>query len=312
MHIDELTPEEYRQLFQKAPHIFNSVEFTELNRDKCDEVRYLAFSDIKLRAGIIIGKRDGVWMSPFSAPFGGLTANKNLPIETVDSVFRQMILYIGRCNGGLKITLPPVWYSPDLLVKCINALSRIEGIKSIADISYHLNLSDVEGIDESRMTVTGRQNLRRALKATFEFSKADSTAESIAEVYEVIRRNHTERGYPLRMSLDDVIATAETVPADFFLLRLDGVPVAGAQVYNVAHRTAQLINWGDIREASSLCPMNRMAYELAGYYSQKGVQKLDLGPATECGIPNIGLCRFKESLGADSSLKFTFSILHNH
>ena len=305
MRIDELTPKEYPRLFPKAPHVFNSVAFTELNRHKCDEVRDFAFSDGKPRAGIIIGKRDGVWMSPFSAPYGGLTLNKRQPIPVLESIFSELLRYADSCKG-VKITLPPVWYDSDLQTKSINILSRIPGIRSTADISYHLMLSGENGIDENGMTVTGRQNLRRSLEAPFEFVKASGSADSIAAAYDVIRRNHAERGYALRMSLDDVTATADVVPAEFFMLLLEGKPAAAAQVYNVAPGIAQLINWGDIREMSTLCPMNRLAYELARHYRSRGMTALDLGPATENGVPNEGLCRFKESLGCIPSLKYSF------
>ena len=35
---------------------------------------------------------------------------------------------------------------------------------------------------------------------------------------------------------------------------------------------------------------------------------LDLGPATETGVPNYGLCVFKESLGAEPTLKYTMML----
>lgn len=307
MNVTELSAKKYAELFPNPAHVFNSVAFTELNRHKCDAVRYLAFSDTKLRGGLIVGQRGDRFSAPFSAPYGGFTLTKRQPIETFDAMLSALREHLG-AGKRLSITLPPLWYDPDTLSKSVNALSRTEGAKSLVDLSYQLGLIPGSGMSVDAMSVTGRQNLRRSLNAPFEFVHTDGSLQAIKEAYGIIRRNHEENGYPLRMSLDDVAATAEVVPADFFLLRLNGTSVAAAQVYTVAPGIAQLINWGDIRDASHLCPMNRLAYELAAYYSRHGVKAFDLGPATEDGIPNEGLCRFKESIGCTPSLKFRYTI----
>lgn len=307
MNIRELSAKEYAELFPNPPHVFNSVAFTELNRHKCDAVHYLAFSDTRLRGGLIVGQRGDSFSAPFSAPYGGFTLTKRQPVETFEAMISALREHLGT-DRRTVITLPPLWHDPDSLSKSVNALSRTEGAKCLVDLSYHLDLIPDSGMSAELMSVTGRQNLRRSLSAPFEFIHTDGSRPAIEEAYGIIRRNHEENGYPLRMSLDDVTATAGVVPVDFFLLRLNGETVAAAQVYTVAPGVAQLINWGDIRDASRLCPMNRLAYELAVHYSRRGIKTLDLGPATEDGIPNEGLCRFKESLGCVPSLKYRFTV----
>lgn len=108
------------------------------------------------------------------------------------------------------------------------------------------------------------------------------------------------------MSLDDVEATAALVGADFFVVTHGGEDVAGAMMYPTASGVMQLIYWGDIPGYGELRPMNLLAYHIYEHYRAAGVRVLDLGPATEDGVPNYGLCVFKESLGALPSLKYTF------
>ncbi len=307
MNVTEISAKEYAELFPNPPHVFNSVAFTELNRHKCDVVHYLIFSDTKLRGGLIVGQRGDCFSAPFSAPYGGFTLTRRQPVETLDAMTSALKEHFGP-EKRIVVTLPPLWHDPDSLSKSVSAMSRTEGAKCLIDLSYHLDLIPDSGMSADSMSVTGRQNLRRSLNAPFEFIHTDGSPHAIEEAYGIIRRNHEENGYQLRMSLDDVETTAKVVPADFFLLRLNGATVAAAQVYTVAPGVAQLINWGDIREASRLCPMNRMAYELAAHYSRRGIKTFDLGPATEDGIPNEGLCRFKESLGCVPSLKYRFTI----
>ena len=77
----------------------------------------------------------------------------------------------------------------------------------------------------------------------------------------MIRRNREERGFPLRMTLEQVWQTVSNViRADFFMLEHEGEDVAAAQVFHVAEGVAQVVYWGDIREYSALRPMNFLTY----------------------------------------------------
>ena len=86
MQIERLSPDEYAKIYTPQ-HVFNSVGFTELNRDKAEDLHYLSIRDTKHRFGIILGERNGMLRSPFSAPFGGFTtrgvqnARCNLPLR---------------------------------------------------------------------------------------------------------------------------------------------------------------------------------------------------------------------------------------
>ena len=73
MQITEVNHDEYKRLLPTVPHVFNSVEFSELNRGKASALHYLIFSDTKVRFGIILGEKADGLHSPFSAPFGGFS-----------------------------------------------------------------------------------------------------------------------------------------------------------------------------------------------------------------------------------------------
>ena len=53
-------------------------------------------------------------------------------------------------------------------------------------------------------------------------------------------------------------------------------------------------------------PMNYLAYRTYLYYSERGIRVLDIGPSTESGEPNYGLCNFKKSIGCSVSSKLTY------
>lgn len=63
MQIERLSPDEYAKIYTPQ-HVFNSVGFTELNRDKAEDLHYLSVHDTKHRFGIILGERNGMLRSP--------------------------------------------------------------------------------------------------------------------------------------------------------------------------------------------------------------------------------------------------------
>ena len=84
MEILELSPKEYGQVFDRPYHVFNGAAFSELNRHKCAGLHYLVFKDSKIRLGLVLGERDGVLCSPFSAPFGGFSSLRTVDIEAYE------------------------------------------------------------------------------------------------------------------------------------------------------------------------------------------------------------------------------------
>lgn len=309
MKILQVTPEEYSRAFAAWPHVFNSVEFSELNASRCDRIHYLLFSDTRLRAGIILGECDGELASPFSAPFGGLTLPRRQHLETIDEVFTALHAYASQLGLTLRITLPPMWHDEAALSQCVSALSRLPGSTGYVDLCYHLPLSS-DGVNPLAGAATrARADLRQALAEPFTFTVGGYSPEEVTRAYTIIKANHDSRGFPVRMPLPLMIKTAALMQADTFFLTLpDGRDAAAAIVFLTAPGVAQPIIWGDDVTLHSHHTMYRLCHDIARHYASAGCAVLDLGPSTERSIPNHGLCFFKESLGLTPSLRYTFTI----
>lgn len=307
MAITEITFCQYSDLFANG-HIYNSVPFARLNEHKVERVHFLAIGEDerKPRFGIILGERDGMLLSPFSAPFGGFVEDKVQDIQHMEEAVRLLVDYASSKHLGLAITLQPMAYDESQLSKWVSVFRRA-GFSSEMDLNYHFNLSRFPRY-KSFIDRSARKNLSHSMNEKLNLVELDSgDRESVARAYNVIHCNREEHGYPLRMSFDQVWQTVtNVVNADFFVLEHDGDDVAAAQVFHVAPGIAQVIYWGDKRQYSSLRPMNYLAYALFKYYYNHGLKILDIGPATENGIPNYGLCKFKENIGCEVSLKYGF------
>lgn len=306
MKITELSCREFADIYHPS-HIFNSVDFAELNREKAESIRYLSFDDSHHRLGIILGERDGILRSPFSAPFGGFTTNSPVGLIRMEEAVDLLCAYAEDLNMQLAVTLQPLVYDETQLSKWVNVMMRKLKVSHV-DLNYHIDLSS--GSDYERIIDrSARNHLHQAQKKNLILKCLDNTRfQDVARVYDVIQRNHKERGFPLRMTLEQVWQTvSKVVKADFFVLEHEGADVAAAQVFHVADDAVQIVYWGDIREYSALRPMNFLAFSLYCFYHAKGLRILDIGPSTENGFPNYGLCEFKENIGCSTSLKFSFT-----
>ena len=311
MHISEISPTEYASAFGQTGHVFNSVAFSELNRSKASALHYLAFCDTKTRFGLILGERGDGLYSPFSAPFGGFEQNGRQRLEKMEEAITELKAYAaggqGRPGKAVHITLPPPIYGGSEPAKWANVMQR-HGTLEHPDLNYPYDLPQTARYEDVAGR-SARKNLHRTLREDFAFTRLDGTNEDdIERAYSIIKANREEHGYPLRMSLQAVKDTARTLRADFFVMTYGGDDVAAAQVFHVARGVAQVVYWGDLHAYSHLRTMNRLAYEMFSYYHGQGLRILDIGPSTVNGVPNHGLCSFKESIGCLATPKFSFMI----
>lgn len=307
MQIKNLTPDEFASTFQAA-HVFNTVAFAQLNSDKVERVHYLSFDDPKTCFGIVLGESNGALRSPFSAPFGGFLEKGTHGLERMEKAVDALADYAKERSLRLQITLQPMVYDETRLSMWVNVMMRKMQLHH-TDLNYHFDISRMPNYS-SVINRSARKLLNQALRQNFCLRKLDSgNRDDVARAYNVISSNRKERGFPLRMTFEQVWQTvSRVVTADFFVLEHEGCDVAAAQIFHVADGIAQVVYWGDIRQYAKLRPMNYLAYSLFGYYADNGLRILDIGPSTEDGIPNYGLCEFKESIGCSVTMKYSFEL----
>jgi RimJ/RimL family protein N-acetyltransferase len=305
--IIEISPKEYNEIFllKSIYPVYNSVDFSELNKHKCDNVHYLIFKDSKIRLGLIIGVKANFAFSPFSAPFGGFSfLNDKISIDKIDESIQSLDDYLKENQlNGIKIVLPPLFYNVLFLSKLINSFNRNHYTISHIDLNHIFHISSIsENYIENILHRDARRNLKIALKQNLLFKKTND----IELVYNVIATNREVRGFPLRMTLEQVKETIKTINCDTFIVQLEEVTIASAVIFHITPKIVQVIYWGDIPDYSALKSMNFLAYKIFEYYKQTNIEIIDIGTSTENGIPNYGLCDFKESIGCIVEPKFTF------
>lgn len=301
MILQRVSPVEWAQRISDPVTVYGSADFALLNASKTEALHCLLMIEGKVRLGIILGDDGRELLSPFSAPFGGFgrCRRRNTPYyrEAVGAL-RDYAASVGR---DVRITLPPPVYDPEGHAPCVAALAEA-GELTAADTSYHFDLSrtaDYMNVVDSRT----RNKLRSGLPMEHSLRRCGAS-----EAYAVIRANREAKGYPLRMSLRQVEETAGVVKADFFLLDVEGVTEAAAQVHHTAEGIVQVVYWGDMPDARSGRAMNLLAFRLFQHYAEEGLRFVDTGPASEHGVINRGLAEFKENIGCLPTPKLTFKL----
>lgn len=306
MEVLEVSPEQYSGFFPSPYHIFNSGAFAALNAYKCEKLFCLVFKDSKVRLGLTAGLRNGMLVSPFSAPFGGFQfAKADVTLRQMDTAVEALEAWAR--NSGLqaiRLGLPPAFYHPDFVAKQTSVLRRAGYEAFLPEVNYQFATARLLEPLEDYTWYNARKNLKRAQSFGLRFEVLP--AERAKEAYDIIARNRQERGFPLRMTWEQVYETIQVVPADFFMVYREQEAVASAVVFHVAPQTVQVIYWGDLPQFAEYKTMNFLSSQLFAHYHTQGIAMVDIGPSTEDGIPNHGLCEFKESIGCQLDIKSMF------
>lgn len=310
MEVLEVTPELYSTILKQPLFVYKKTDFNILNADKADSVHYLLLKDDHYRIGIIGGVKNKIFMSPFSAPYGGFSfIRKDIRLTYIDSALDCFLQWVKNKElDGIYITMPPFSYSETQLSKSINCLYRKSFKLAKIDLNYILYLDRFHKTYINQIWKEARNNLRKSFSNQLVFIQCKSYEEKTI-AYDIIRQNKASNGFILHLTFSQIIQTAEIIDCDFFLVRdRYDLAVAAAIVYHVSTEIVQVIYWGDLLEYRTLKCMNFLSYKIFEFYKEQGAKIVDLGPSTDDSQPNYGLCVFKESIGCEITPKFSFAM----
>jgi len=301
----EVSKEVYRKHFPTDASPFISEAFVELTEIKQERIIRLMRKDDP-SMGLLVGLKDGVLRSPYSAPFGGFHyTHEYMFFNPVYEFLSDLKEYVDREGfKQLSITLPPDLYQVNMNAKLINAFIQLGFVMEVPDINNWVNLKEFDGIWVKNVVT---QNCRKAIKNGLVWSVV-TDRDALKEVYSVISRNREEQGRMIHMTLEDIIEVRQIFPVDFFAIREENGNCVGAAIFYRGHeKIVQGIFLGDDLEKRNLGIMNYMYMNVYNYYKEQGMEYIDLGTSSLGGEPNSGLIRFKELHNGKTSLRYTFT-----
>ena len=302
MEILEVTPTIFDTAFPKPIQIFNTGAFSELNSSRFEKVYYLLFTDTKTRLGIILGLQENVLKSPFSAPFGGFEyVSSDVKLYQIDAALKRLFDW-ATSEGFVGITIipPPYFYQEDFTAKISNCFYRAGFETQNVELNYHFQTALLSDSYLQTIWYNAKKNLKKAFAARLHFEKLESNQGE--QAYTIIAQNRSERGFPLRLSYAQLVATSKVIVIDFFVVKKESQIIGSAIVYHVAPSIVRVVYWGDLPSYSDYKTMNFLSYSVFKHYKEEGIKFIDIGHSTVDSIPNHGLCEFKESIGCSVSL----------
>ena len=310
MEIFEVTDKRFDEVVIKPYHVFGKASFNKLNINKVERVYYLLFGDTKIRLGLIGGSKGNVFSSPFSAPFGGFTyISGDVRLQYIEEAVKLFIHWSkGKGFSIINFILPPMYYNTSFVSKQLNCLWREGFILSDVELNFSINLGRIDNDFTERLWRNARKNLRIAMNSRLKFHKCNSNFENEI-AYEIISRNRSYHGYPLRMTFQNIIDTSLILKSESFLINdSNDNSLASAIVFHITEEIVQVVYWGDLPGYSELKLINYLSYKLFEFYKNSGKKHIDIGHSTVNSIPNYGLCEFKESLGCDINPRYALSL----
>lgn len=301
----EVSEKEYRRHFPIDKSPFISESFISLNEFKQDKILRLMKKDV-FSMGLLVGLKDGVLLSPFSAPFGGFHyRHEYLTYEIIYEFLSDLKEYI--ISQGLKqisITLPPDLYQMNMNAKLVNAFIRLGYKMHQPDLNNWVDLKEFNG--EWTKSVVA-QNCRKAINSGLVWSKATTTDE-MHSAYRVIHKNRESMGRKIYMTFQEVLIVKNIFPVDFFIItESNGSCIGGAVIYRGHESIAQGIFMGSDLEKRNLGIIDLMYLKIYEYYKDLDYEYIDMGISSFGGEPNVGLLRFKEIHNSVTSLRYSFS-----
>lgn len=310
-YVRRLSVDEYKTIVPNRAAFFNEPDFVELNKDKVDEVYYMVLMRGNSARFGVIGGRVGTGMRiPFSAPYSYPVAIINeAKQETIDvalEVFEEYCVEEG--VERIRFVFPPLFYDEHLLSGWVSAFYRSGYDVQNLDVNYALNLEKLnvdEEIYGQIITQKGRKGLRRANKSGLEIIRCESD-EDYKDAYKIIQIGHEHKGFPVKLSYKQLMDTLKVVEHDAFIVKKGSVGIVAEVLYKINDKIVQGIYTGTHPDYMNCNGMNLLTWYTIRFYGNKGYKILDKATSTENSIPNYGLCNFKESVGCERSLKYTF------
>ena len=310
-YIRRVTAEEYKSLVPDRRVFFNEPDFAELNREKVDEVYYLIFMrESSARFGLIAGRTGTEMRTPFSAPYSyPVSIIGESKLETIDAALEIYEEYCGELGvETIRFVFPPLFYDEHQLSGWVSAFYRKQYSFANIDLNFSLDLKKLNVEEEAygqMITQKGRKALRKARKSGLEVIRCE-TEEDLREAYEIIQIGHDAKGFPVHMTYEQLSDTLKLVDHDAFIVRKDGIGIVAEYLYRINDRIVQGIYTGTHPDYMDCNGMNLLTYYTIRYYGDLGFAILDKATAGKDSIPNYTLGNFKESVGCERSLKYTF------
>jgi hypothetical protein len=290
--------------------LFRSPAFFALHRFSTTQARYLTIrraDGTVWGAGWMAETMPGIWRSPVRGPYGfvqPLGPKHRLPeFDGAVAAVGDALTALGARHAD--IVLPPAAHDPDADALWQSALVRHGWSPRVPELNFALAVT-AEDV-ERRMNDGNRETVRRAERK--ELAVRALSPVEFADAFEVIAQNRRRRGRPFTMTFEAFTQMHEAMPGRLLWHGVfhAGVMIAASIAMVLSPTVLYVSYWGERDGAERQSPVTLLAHALYAEAQARGIALLDIGIATEGGVPNAGLVQYKRNIGCTASLRAAFS-----
>jgi hypothetical protein len=301
----DINPAEERSLYLQT-YLFNESYF--MQKQPCREVYtfhlvHVASKEVHARFSLF--RQADKAISPCRGTFGSIEMNARLPVQYLDFFIREIDAFAMKQRmKQIEIKSYPFCYDQQVSATLTNSLLR-QGYHLLhTELNYHLPVTTKAFTDN--LHHSGKRRLQKCIYNGFtcgEEKKPDFSA-----IYQMIVQNRERKGHPVSMNFADFRQLFSDFPGIYkiFAVRDRSRVVAVTVAVEINKRILYYFLPAHDEAYNTYSPMVLLIQCLYNYCQQMGFTLFDLGISTDKGVPNYGLMRFKQNMGADASLKLSF------
>lgn len=202
----------------------------------------------------------------------------------------------------VTVTLPPAALEEASHGEWMNVYLRQGYRAAPPDLNYHVWVGD-EPL-AARMNSGNRAVVRSAERKGM-FARV-LRANERADAYAVNVQNRLRRGRPITMTLEALLAMDQALPGAlhwFGVYRQEQL-IAASVCMRLTANALYVFYLGEVDGVERLSPVTLLVSHIHDWCRDHQIAFLDLGIATEGGLPNEGLMAYKRNLGFDVSPRY--------
>ncbi|MDZ7900576.1 MAG: hypothetical protein U5N85_21435 [Arcicella sp.] len=291
--------------FNFRQYFFNNIEHLQNQGGENTLIFYWQNIDnqtIEARLSVIVQNK--IACSPLRATFGGIEFSEDITEENLFQFLQESVLKIGLKT--IKINSYPEGYLRGFQIqKLENCLFKLGFGISITEQNYEIPITE-KSFYETINSIRARQLLRKSIKKEFSFQEIINP--NFTEIHAFITHSRERKNRPMTMNLEQFENHFRLFPKNFQVFSVTEFQqtIAVAVTIKINSQIVYTFYLADNEFHLKYSPTVFLLSGIYDYFKSQNYTILDLGIATNKGILNEGLARFKRSLGANSSLKKTY------
>lgn len=300
------------ETFNFQRYFFNEIEHLQhqCGDDNCYSFYWQNIDNqtIDGRFNVIIQNK--IAYSPFKATFGGIEFYEGILEEDLFEFLNQIIQFLQSFEiESLLINFYPESYLNEYQNKILqNCLSKLNFRVKYTEQNYEISITD-KSFYETVIGSTAKQLLRTYNKKGFIFQQEHNP--NFEFIHAFIASSRERKNRPMTMSLEQLISHFRKFPNFFqsFSVTYSDVMVAVGVTIKVNDNIVYTFYLADDENYLKNSPTTFLLSGIYEYGKQNNYKILDFGIATDKGILNEGLAKFKVRLGAKMSEKKMYILL---